>query len=522
MKPQVTRYPDRRPVVSALIGFVGFALTALALWLMTAALGRASILTDPLGWAASLDNAGALDAVSNAAEVVAAVLAIAITVVAIVVELAAARYSHLITRLFIREPMNIIVLGLFLVTTIQCVWTSVTLGDAESGAVLPHAGFFITFALVTASLLALLPYINFVLTFLTPISVIERICQNAVNAIGSGRTEQVEPAQRMVLAAVDELQDVSRSAIEQGDRSIAMTGINGLSALVYDYAELRDGLPEGWYSLTEEVSQDPDFIALTPDSVDVVERDRVWLETKVFRQLFSLMSRCAGHALDVANLIAINTGKMATDLGIRNEKLLLLCIRAFNSYLRITINARDLRTAYYIMDQYRNVAEVLIGSGQHDLVVEIAGYLREYGQVAHTRGLSFLLEAASDDVVCLIEECVAGGAPDELVDRLLSVLLELDEEIKEESQEDSLLGVRRSQIKVATLFLQRGDQPRVARIVQDLKGERISRLRRLRQALEVENRPQFYELTDRGANFGYLPPERRRYLGALFEQLEAA
>ena len=37
------------------------------------------------------------------------VLAIAVTVVAIVVELAANRYSHLITRLFVREPVNLLV-----------------------------------------------------------------------------------------------------------------------------------------------------------------------------------------------------------------------------------------------------------------------------------------------------------------------------------------------------------------------------------------------------------------------------
>ena len=78
--------------------------------------------------------------------------------------------------------------------------------------------------LVTISLLALLPYIYFVFTFLSPISVIERICQNAVVAINSGRSHRIEPAQRMVLAAVDELQDVTRGAVEQEDRSIAMTG----------------------------------------------------------------------------------------------------------------------------------------------------------------------------------------------------------------------------------------------------------------------------------------------------------
>ena len=133
-----------------------------------------TLFSDPVGWLASLDSEAAFDTLSNAAEVVAAVLAIAITVVAIVVELAANRYSHLITRLFIREPVNLLVLGLFVVTTLQCVWTAGTVGNSQTQAILPQAGFAITMGLVTVSLLVLLPYIYFVFSFLSPISIIRR------------------------------------------------------------------------------------------------------------------------------------------------------------------------------------------------------------------------------------------------------------------------------------------------------------------------------------------------------------
>ena len=48
----------------------------------------------------------AQNTLGSAGEVVAAVLAIAITVVAIIVELASNRYTHRITELFVREPIN--------------------------------------------------------------------------------------------------------------------------------------------------------------------------------------------------------------------------------------------------------------------------------------------------------------------------------------------------------------------------------------------------------------------------------
>ncbi len=516
MRPQITRYRDRSPLSSAFLAFVCLGLAALGVWLVSAALSGATLLTDPAAWLHTLDDRGALDAVSGAAEVVAAVLGIAITVVAIVVELAATRFSHLITRLFVREPVNMIVLGLFLITTIQCVWIGITLSHDDAG-ILPHAGFFVAFTLVTVSLLLLLPYIYFVFTFLSPISVIKRICRNAVKAIEDGIRTAVEPAQRMTLTAIDELQDVTRGAIEQGDRSIAMSGINGMVAIVYDYAQLRARLPEGWYGITEAIARDPDFVALTDDAIDDVEQERIWLETKIFRQLNALMSQSAGNARDVANLIGINTCQVAKDLGTGNPDLLWLCVRSFNSFLRTTINARDARTAYYLMDRYREVAEHLLEQGQGERAFEIAGFFSEYGQLAHLNGISFLLDAAAYDVVRLIEHALTLDS--DQVDPLLEVLLDLDEEIREEKQEDSLLGVRRSQIQLATLFLMRGDRQRLDRMVEDLKGERSSRLLRLRQQLENEDRPQYWELIDRGSNFGYLSPERRDYLGPLYEEL---
>ena len=59
-----------------------------------------------------------------AAQLVAGVLAIVITVAAIVVELAANRYTSRITQLFVREPANFLLMGLYVVTTLLCLWLS--------------------------------------------------------------------------------------------------------------------------------------------------------------------------------------------------------------------------------------------------------------------------------------------------------------------------------------------------------------------------------------------------------------
>ena len=73
------------------------------------------------------------EALTNSAEIVAGVLGIAVTVVAIIVELAATRYNHRITDLFIREPVNVLVLSFFVATTLMCVWVSAVSSPACAG-----------------------------------------------------------------------------------------------------------------------------------------------------------------------------------------------------------------------------------------------------------------------------------------------------------------------------------------------------------------------------------------------------
>jgi hypothetical protein len=82
---------------------------------------------------------------------------------------------------------------------------------------------------------------------------------------------------------------------------------------------------------------------------------------------------------------------------------------------------------------------------------------------------------------------------------------------------EHLLGVRRSQIQLGTFFLARGDEAPARRIAADLVTEDRSLLRAAREELEREVSPQYWEITDRGSNFAYLPPERRAKLGQFFE-----
>jgi hypothetical protein len=501
-----------RPFWGAALLFATLLATSIGLMLLATMLADASLdpILHPIQWLAALDVGAASEVLANNAEVIAAVLAAAVTVVAIVVQMAATRYSHEITKLFLRAPVNLLVLGFLMLTAVQCVWTVALLDDSGAAGFVPHAGFAITLGMVTVSLLILVPYILYMFAFLSPINVIQRICRNGYRCIRRVRPWNVPQNQRRVQDAVDQLQDVARSAIQHGDRTIALAAVDAIANLLSGYVRLRDRLPAAWYDVTESVAADADFAALAPESMCAVRAQGVWLEHKIMRRYLTLMGQATNHARDVAYVIGINTRRVAIELGPFHDDVLELAIRTFNSYLRTTLNARDPRTAYYLMHLYAMVASAMLRSGRPDRMLTIVDHLRFYGQLAYEIGMAFPLEAAAQELGELIEEAVA--LESDIVDALLDRLLQLDQEIKDEHHEKSLLGVRRTQMQLATLFLKLGQSDRAHRIIDDLSSERLDRLERLRASLMHEDREQYWELTDRGLNFNYLAPDRRPYL----------
>ncbi len=504
----------------AIIAFIAISFVALALIILSFVFQGVplSMLLNPIEWSRQVDQSFAFDVVTNGAELLAAILAIAITVVAIVVELAANRYSHRITSLFVREPINIIIMSFFVVATIHSIWIALTFGESIDTASHSNAGLLTSMLMVTVSLIILLPYFAFVLSFLSPVSVIERIRHDAFNSLRLTDDKSIEKSKHSIQNSVDELQDIARRAAELSDRAVAMASINALSDLLLSYQKMIDGLPDSWFKVSESVAIDPDFVSLSSRSKREIEAAGTWVEVKIMRQYLDLISDSNPSSRDVTYLIANNTKRIAISAIENRPQLVELCIHCFNSYLRATVNNKDQRTSYYIMNQYRLLAENLLRHGKNDVVQEIALHFQFYGLLGFKQGIPFLLEVAAYDVMQLIEECTRLDTV--LVDGLLDLLLELDQEIKEEFQEESLLGVRRTQIQLAAFFLERGEESRAMRICRDLKTEHPVRLEHLRKLLLSENRPQYWEFTDRGVNFSYLVPELRRHVSTVFEWIK--
>jgi len=490
---------------------VSLALFALAAWLEA----RPGETPGPADWLARLDGPSAIAGVASAAEVVAGVLAIAITVVAIVVELAANRYTHRIMQLFVREPTNIAVMGFFVLTTVLCVWVSTTPGSVASGeARLPHAGLLLTMAMVTACLLMLLPYFAFVSRFLSPVRIVERIADQARAAFERGVRGFVPGTRASVIEAIEELQDIAHGARAHDDHGIAMAAVGAMRDLLSDYQEVRDRLPDRWFEMDGSLLHDVDFVSMDPTVVADLVAERLWFETKVLRQFHTLFVASLVRARDIANLVALDTRRVGTDAAEDHPDLLRLCVRFFNSYLRAAINARDLRTAYYVLQQYRLLCEAVLQRGRSEVALAITEHFRTYGQEALGQDQGFLLEVVAYDVGQLVEFAVEHELPE--AGALLDLFLEVDREPHGPGDEVRLRGVRRCQVQLATFFLERGDEVSARRIFADMEDEQAERLLAIREELLGEERAQYWEFTDRGVNFSYLPPARRALVEPFF------
>jgi hypothetical protein len=460
--------------------------------------------------------AAAANTLSNAGEVVAAVLAIALTVVAIIVELASNRYTHRVTELFVAEPLNFVVMGLFVVTAVQSLWVVMAIDLTVSGGNIPYISIGVTMLLLTVCLLILLPYFNFVFAYLNPIQIVNRISSHTFDVIVQpGRRATLEQRKGEAVRGVEQLADVAVNAMEHRDKGVSMAGVNALRELIIDYQAVRGQLPEAWFSLDEELARNPDFVSLDARAIGELAQHHSWFEMKVLRQYQTVYAEALHRNRDIDYVIAINTRLIAEE-AVRREhvELLHLCMKFFNSYLRAAINAKDVRTAYNVFNQYRLLAETLLGWRTGTYAVEIARYFKYYGLVAYASDLPFILETVAYDLCVLNETAFDRKAP--LQDELLRIFLRVDKESDSAVQEASLRGVRKAQVKLATYYLVHGDEARARRVYEDMAAEDPTRIGLIRDELFAVQTPDYWEIIDRGLNFDYLPKDRKRTLEQFF------
>jgi hypothetical protein len=455
------------------------------------------------------------DAIVGLGAMTAAAMAIVVTVVSIVVQLSAERYTG-VTAMFFRDRTNIRVLGFYVVTCSSAVWVSLSLKEDF----VPRATLTLMAIAVVVALAAMGPYFAYVFRFLEPANIVVRIQFEALESArrgALGSEAECASAQAEALGSMEEIADVTSNSIAGRDKIIASRAVDALKDLAIQYLALKPKARPQWFLIGPQIATNPDFVAMNPESLEDLATRRTWFEWKIMRQLLGIYNESLSPMRDINYLIAIDTRYiLEAAAAARDPELVELCLRFMNSYLRATLNAKDVRTSYNILNQYRLGIEALLRRGDRDRAIAATRYLRYYAHVSYDMKLSFVTETIAYDVAAVCQlahelgEAEAEGA-------VLDILLDIDRPTEEHAQEPGLRGVRKAQAKLASYYLSVGEDDRVARIRDDMASEPAQRLRGIRnELLRVESK-DFWEIIDRGRNFEYVPEPQRRALAQFFD-----
>jgi hypothetical protein len=460
------------------------------------------------------------DSLSQLAAMIAAVFGIVITVVSIIVQLSADRYTG-VARMFLRDRVNMTVFGFYLVVCVTGIWTSFSL----QSHFVPRVAIVGILIATTFGLVLMAPFFGYVFWFLAPINIISRIRSDAVRTAANGADaqskEKVNIAQAATLNAMEELTDITSNSISGKDKIIASGAVDALKDFAIAYLDFKQKARPAWFEIGSALKQNPDFVAMDPESVEDLQTRKTWVEWKVMRQFLGIYNEALGAMRDINYLIAIDTrylGEAASER--KDEELMHLVYRFMNSYLRATLNAKDVRTAYNVMNQYRLLVEALIKDDNGKLALEGVKHMSYYGHVSFDMKLVFVTETVAYDISTICQQAHEMESDQE--DAMLAQFLNLDRPLRTQSQESALLGVRKAQVKLAAYYLAKGVEDKARRIADDMRSEPAPRLSQIRESLERVTTKDFWEIIDRGRNFEYMPPEQREKLAVFFGWLDVA
>ena len=480
-------------------------------------LGVAGAGPDPISGFFTFDAPSVNNPVSSLTGINAAVFGIVITVCSIIVQLTAERYTG-VAGLFLRDRTNTLVATYYVIACVVSVWLS----GAMQPDYVPPITVVLALSLTTGGIVLMVPYFAYVFWFLEPQNLIARIRGQALEVATRGALEadiQLSGlAQAQIIDALEELTDITSNSISGKDKIIASAAVDALRDMAIEYIRVKPQAAQIWFDVGPNIRLNPDFVAMDPESLRDLEQRHTWVEWKVLRQYLSIYNEALGQMRDINYLIAIDTryiGEAAAKAG--DEQLVQLVFRFLNSFNRATLNARDVRTTYNVLNQYRKLGEFMLLDGHHEAALECVKHIKYDGLVAFDMDLHFVTETVAHDMSTLAQLANQVGSPVEK--EILAEFLELDRPPFIRGTDKALLGVRKAQVKLAAYYILTEQDDRARAIANDMRDEPIDRLKMIRRQLENVSNKDFWEITDRGRNFEYMPPKQRACLEKYFEWL---
>ena len=339
-----------------------------------------------------------------------------VTIVGIILQLSAGRFTGHVTALFFRD----VKIGMALSYAVFCnafsFWVYLSIGRNF----VPRTAVVLCVMLVMTQLIMIFPFLQYLFFFLEPDKVVSKIMKNGLKAASAGLVangENLEKGQVKAIMSVEHLIDAANGALKKKDKNITSEIVDALCSFTMHYGTIKGLMYILWFRIPVWIRSSPDFLALSQEAIDKMKVDKTWMEWKILRQYQMLFTEALKLMKELCYHIAMNTMLIGENAARRGDLPVVdLCIKFFNTYLRGSINSVDVRTVYNVLFQYRKLAEVIILCG-HEIgntvpgeenaleqrALRIAKYMRYYSYLCLGKSLMFLVEVTAHDIRILCE-----------------------------------------------------------------------------------------------------------------------
>ncbi len=461
-----------------------------------------------------------LSSFGNMGEVMTSVLGIEITAVAIIVQLAANKYSSKIMEMVITDRVNFVVVALFVVSGAN----TILLANTMTPNHIPYFSILVTLFLLVISLIIVIPHFTYVFNFLRPEHFLKEVEVDSKKLIRESRSNSdkfLTYLNREKLAYnIDFIGDVALNSVYQSDRAVSLYCLNSLKNILTFYIPSKERFPDEWFKLSGKEHLDPDFANYSKYVMQRIEDQRVMLERKIFRLYEMIFINSKNNQRDIASGVLINSRLIfESAVNSADDGVIWTIMQYFNSFLRVAITSHDPRSAFNTLEHYRIMAEKIIDY-DFNLLLKFYFFFKYYGQEANKYHVYFILETAAHDLFQItklaFEHKIKG------FHKLLELFLTLDEPIEENSEnnlsqkEISLIGVRIAQVKLAAFFIRQNSIEYAREVFNDMLVEPKERIKKIKEIIFDTDNEEFWEITPRGINFYYLDKEDKDALITFF------
>jgi hypothetical protein len=357
----------------------------------------------------------------------------------------------------------------------------------------------------------LIPYYFYVLSFLNPVTIIERVTKLVVREFreAAGGKRAVDDAQRRVNQSILNLGNVLLRAIDRADRDVSVESIHAIVRACQEFQSVKARLAPRFFVVTEAL-----FTGMSSAAIEILNEDRTWVEQKLLMQLALAYNAALAKMPDAVSAISDAVKDLAHGFAKAGapREVVDLHVRFLNTFVREAVKKKDVHAVFDVFYQFKSLTRRLCAVDPA-WAPPLIRYMRYYAEFARTSGLPFIYEITSYDVTELAEWSFDHCEP--MSGQFLDAALAF------EGAETSVRIVK-SRLILATFLQERAFGPALARVRASLARVPATLIAQAaREVLETTNRV-FWEVTDRQVNFDYIPDHRRALLRELCDELTAA